>query len=326
MGEGKGGGGSGHKFPLPHPAPTRGEGESCHRRAHAAPLRDFWLILLLSLSFEPFLFECWLGGQLSAVGFFSYALAYYLLQRGKPMLAGVALGLCFYKPTLLVLALPLLLLARRWYVLIGVMAMGLVLALLSILLTGWQVSVDYVNVLLSFQQSASQGELAIRTWKYVDLHHVLQQLLGQNEPGEKVAFVILFIVPFIWLAWNWMQWREMRPRQQQLLWASLLTWTPVLNVYVGIYDSILVVQGALLAADIMPPGPPATSAEGGRHKSSTLAYLLVALYLTPWFSQMLAKTTGFPLYTLVLIGLALFYMARLRKFAHQTRRHLVFDL
>src|SRR5262249_46324934 len=42
---------------------------------------DRWTPLLLALAFEPFIMECWLGGQLSAFGFFLFSLAFYSEQR-----------------------------------------------------------------------------------------------------------------------------------------------------------------------------------------------------------------------------------------------------
>jgi hypothetical protein len=269
----------------------------------------FWLVLLLAFSFEPFLFECWLGGQLSAVGFFAYALAFYFLRHDRPTLAGLGLGLCFYKPTLLLLALPLLLVARRWHVLLGMTMTGLALALLSILLAGWQVNVDYLGVLLSFQKSTDQGELAIRAWKYVDLHHALQQLLGSGSPWQLALFLMLLAIPLAWLISQWWQWAKMEQPRRLLLWAALLTWTPVLNLYVGVYDSILVVQGVLLAIAVISRWGQSTSPL----KGSGLAYLLLALYLTPWFSQDVAKATGVSIYGLAIIGLGVFHAVWLRR-------------
>src|SRR5205814_1466568 len=96
-----------------------------------------WLVVLLAVSFEPFLFECWLGGQLSALAFFSYALAWYCWRQGNAGCCGLALGLCFYKPTLLILIIPLLLIGRLWKVLLGLTAAGVVFLLTSILMVGW---------------------------------------------------------------------------------------------------------------------------------------------------------------------------------------------
>jgi hypothetical protein len=73
-----------------------------------------------------------------------------------------------------------------------------------------------------------------------------------------------------------------------------LAWLPVVNVYVGFYDTALLVLSVLLVtaqlyrrSPILPPG---------------YRLLLVALYVTPWCSQPIARLTGFQLYTLVIAG------------------------
>ena len=122
------------------------------RSSSGLPREQTGLVLLLALSFEPFLMECWLGGQLSSVGFFSYALAWYFLSRNRPMASGMALGLCFYKPTLLLLMLPLLVIGRRWRVLLGMTITGVLLAVLSLALVGWEVSLFFIH---NFDSSAA---------------------------------------------------------------------------------------------------------------------------------------------------------------------------
>ena len=49
---------------------------------------DVVLVLVTALSFEPFIMECWMGGQLSAFGFCCVALALYCLENGRPVAGG----------------------------------------------------------------------------------------------------------------------------------------------------------------------------------------------------------------------------------------------
>lgn len=264
------------------------------------------LVLLLSLSFEPFLMECWLGGQLSAVGFLSSSLAWLLLSRGRPIAAGMALGLSFYKPTLLLLMLPLLVVGRCGRVLLGMTLSGVLLAGLSMAFVGWDVSVGYLDVLLSFRKSTSGGGLAILTWKYVDLNNSLKLLLGSQTIGQLVAFGVLSLLPFAWLARTWWRWPTLDVDHRQRVWAATLAWVPVLNLYVGIYDSLFVVASVLLAADGLL-----------RHKRSDhplaeagLSYWALAIAGSAWFSQSLAKMSGVQVYTLALIGWGLWTLTR----------------
>ena len=51
------------------------------------PTADRVVAILLALTFEPFLMECWLGGQLSAFAFLCMALAFYWEETGRPTLS-----------------------------------------------------------------------------------------------------------------------------------------------------------------------------------------------------------------------------------------------
>ena len=264
------------------------------------------LVLLIAFSFEPFLMECWLGGQLSAVGFFSYALAWFALSRDRPIVSGMALGLSFYKPTLLLLTLPMLVIGRRWAMLLGMTITGFVLAGLSLAFVGWETSIGYLDVLLSFRKSASGGGLGILTWKYVDLNNSLRLLCGGKSPIVTVAFVLLSLIPFIWLARCWWRWPRLEANHRQWLWGATLAWLPVLNLYVGVYDSIFVVQSVLLAVGVLLN-------ERGSEKpliKSGLAYWALAIAGSAWFSQSLARNSGVQVYTLMMIGFGLFLLRR----------------
>lgn len=271
------------------------------RSSSGLPREQTGLVLLLALSFEPFLMECWLGGQLSAVGFFSYALAWYFLSRNRPIASGMALGLSFYKPTLLLLLLPLLIIGRRWRMLLGMTITGVLLVGLSLALVGWDVSVGYLDVLLNFRKSTSGGGLPILTWKYVDLNNALRSLWGGQSLSRTAVFGMLALVPFAWLAKAWWRWDSCEATSRQWLWAATLAWLPILNLYVGIYDSIFVVQSVLLAADVLlrerRSATPLTN--------SGLAYWALAIAVSSWFSQPLARISGVQVYSLALIGLGL---------------------
>jgi len=113
-------------------------------------------------------------------------------------------------------------------------------------------------------------------------------------------------LPFLAHAW----WRLDRAGDdhRKLVWAGTLTATLVLNLYVGVYDTVVVVLGALLTTDVLC-GPERSI---GRALGPTLKTFLVLLYLVPWFSQHVARATGFQPYTLVLaaFGAYQFVLAR----------------
>jgi hypothetical protein len=79
----------------------------------------------------------------------------------------------------------------------------------------------------------------------------------------------------------------------------------VANLYVGVYDTVLVVLSAPgrrralgTRAGTGPPLPPG------------FRLLLVLLYVVPWLTQPLAQLTGLQSYTLVLLTLGVYLLLR----------------
>src|SRR6185436_20768709 len=89
------------------------------------------------------------------------------------------------------------------------------------------------------------------------------------------AVLVLVVIPFVVGFW----WRFRNESQRQRLWALTISWTPVLNIYMGIYDStILVLAGLLLTAEFYSRG----------YRADSLPFVYkcfrLALYLSPWFT------------------------------------------
>jgi hypothetical protein len=271
---------------------------------------DAWLVsFLLSLSFMPFLVECLAGGQTSAVGFFCLALALSSERRGHYFLCGLALSLCTYKPTLLLLAVPMLVITRRYKTLLGFVAGCVILALVSVLLVGRNGCVGYINTLLYFTGASTSADTGLRSWKYVDVNSFFRLLLGQYPLLRWVltAATFLFVLPFLFLVW-WVS--DLKRRDEQgLVWAMTLAWTLVINLYVGIYDSTLAVLSSLLAADVL-------YRQAGRNPlglPSSFKIILLLLYVVPWITQPIARLTGFQPYMAVLALLGGYQLIQLRR-------------
>jgi hypothetical protein len=274
-------------------------------RALASLPHEIWLTsLLVAVSFWPFLVECLAGGQTSAFGFFCLALAIVCEARSK-IWSGMALALCAYKPTLLFLVVPMLLVTGRWLTLIGLAVGNLALALISLSLVGWQGCINFINRLLFYSTAATSTEAGLRSWKYVDINAFMRLLIPHhtNTRWAITAALVLLAVPFIVSSW----WRLRGEPQRLLLWALTLTWTPVLNIYMGIYDStILVLAGLLLTAEFYRSGL--------RASSMPFAYrcLFVVVYLSPWFTQSIALITGVQIYTLAVAAFGIYQLRPMR--------------
>jgi len=254
-------------------------------------------IVLLLLSFEPFLMECWVGGQLSAIGLFWVALGLYCLRLNRPVAAGAAFALCLYKPTLLMLILPMLVVGRRYRMLLGFLLSALGLAAVSFVLLGGRGCAEYVRLLTGFTQATSHGSSVFRLWKFVDLASFFNQLQGGHTKFGLAIMAALFVVG-LWLLGR--AWWRCRPgdTRENLLWACTLTWTLVLNLYVCIYETVLVLPAMILITGVFWRGPGSLSPS----LPPLFRALLVFLYVTPWFSQYLAQATRIQLYTLVLLA------------------------
>lgn len=255
------------------------------------------MVLLLVLSFEPFAMECWLGGQLSALGYCILAAFLALDRAGRSLSAGMVLGVCLYKPTLLIVLLPTLLVARRFWTLLGFGLTWIGLGLLNVILIGREGIAAFLRAVFRFSRSTTESEeLILPLAKFVDLNACTRLLLGDSVL-QRVLFLTLVLPPLGLLLWRAWRLRSEEPEGRMILFGSAILATPVLNIYVGTYDSILVVLGVLIWVGVLL-----------RHRSalpSRFRFWLVALYVAPWVTQPLARLPGLhlQLFTLVLLGL-----------------------
>lgn len=267
-------------------------------------LRTVWL---LALAFMPFLFECWLGGQVSVWAFFALALVLRCERLGSHFLSGLALALCSYKPTLLFLVGPMLVVTRRWKTLLGFAIGGLSLAIASILILGWRPNLDYVDAIVAYARAVGSGEVWLRLWKYIDLNSNLRLLVGYDSLRWLLTLAVMGTGLALLGRVAWQLWRS-RGHEWDLTWALTLTWTLVLNIYMPIYDTILVVPSVLLTTNALSR----RSKDFGTIWTPAFQVLLGLIHLVPWFTQAIARTTGFQSYTVVLATLGLFQLTLVR--------------
>ncbi len=258
--------------------------------------------LLVALSFWPFMIECLAGGQTSAVGFFCLAVA-IAWDSGSRFWSGVMLALCAYKPTLIILVVPMLLVTGRWLTIAGLAAGNLVLGLISWALVGVPGCLNFLNRLLFYSTAATSTEAGLRSWKYVDINAFMRLLLPHqtNVRWAVTAVLVLLVIPFLVSKW----WKLRKESEWRLLWAITITWTPVLNIYMGIYDStILVLAALLLTAELY------SSANGPDSLPFVYRCFLLLLYLSPMFTQNFALLAGVQIYTLAVAAFGIYLFKR----------------
>ncbi len=199
------------------------------------------LIFCFALGVAPFLTRIKAGGPISAIGFFAIALAFCLEDLERPMLSGLALSLCLYKPTLLVLLLPMLLITRRYRTLLGFICGATGLVLFGISFAGVGVWSGYIHMLLSFGSQVTSTQPFRLPWIYADLGAFANFIPGGRSWAGRVVFIGFAGWAAVSLLRVWERSGGARKPASTLMWATTLTWTLVLNVYVPLYDLILVV-------------------------------------------------------------------------------------
>jgi hypothetical protein len=267
------------------------------------------IAFLACCSFVPFSIECLAGGQISAVGFFALALCTRWQQAGYPLAAGAALAVCLYKPPLLVLAVPMLAIGRRFRMLAGFAAGACVAGLLSLAAVGYDGCAAYFQALRLRAEWTARNPSPLPLFKFVDIHTFVRLLFGGHSPASAGTALILMGGAFAYLA---VRWARSRPgtRAASLLWSATIAWTLVFNLYIPIYDTVLIVISALLMAAAVY-GSPGERAESDR--AAFQAWML-ALYVATVVTQAIAAVARLQILTVVLAGIGWLALRWSRRF------------
>jgi len=260
------------------------------------PFDRLWVTaLLISVSFFPFAFECWFGGQVSVIGFFALGLCIRCRQLARPFMSGAVLALCTYKPTLLFLVLPMLAIGRRFRTLLGFLVAAFALGWISLLTIGFSGCVAYIQTLKLYGRIVTSGGSIQPLAKYIDMNTSLRLLFGGPSFAGFAIFVVLGGTTLVRLGAAWLRSEPSNQVSDNLLWAMTIAWTLIINVYVPIYDSILIVLSAVLIAGVI------FSVNQDAHNRSSLRGFhvsLMGLYLIAFVTQYLAPLIRVQLITL----------------------------
>jgi hypothetical protein len=265
---------------------------------------------LLALSSTPFLFETWIGGQMSVVVFFIWAMFFWCLENDRRVIAGFGAGfvlaLCLFKPTLVALPALMLVVGRRWRVVGGFAAGTVAMALASVATVGLDGCRAWFGALAMNANivAGNRAEKMAEAWhlaKYVDLLAFFHLLLPNQATVGTIVASSVAVVSVSWLGLAW--WKS--DGSDKLLWAATLCFTLVVNPYAPIYDAILVAAAlALVAADRQLRQP--------RLGETELAGWLLLLYLVPWVTQSFAEFLHLQLLTVALAGFTIWLMETIR--------------
>ncbi len=272
------------------------------------------LLFCFAFAYSPFLIDTAASGQLSAVAFFVLTIALCQDQADHPFRSGLALSLCLYKPTLLILLLPMLLVTRRFRSLLGFAAGAIVLAALPTAAGGVAIWPVFLRTLFSFGKVATaQAGATLYLVKYVDLTTFSAFVRGgRSWPGLAILFLCA-AAALLFLLRNWLRSPRCAKPFNALLWAVTITWTLLLNVYVPIYDSTLIVLALIVTAAALRSIP-------AHPWQRAFRLLWITILAGSWFSGWLDGRTGVQLLTLLFAALGVLQFAALRRLAQSETR------
>jgi hypothetical protein len=282
------------------------------------PQKTSNVALLLALTFEPFLIETVFGGNSSALGFFAIALSLYFGHLKKDLISGLSLGICLYKPTFLIVILPMIVIARRTKILLGFSICSIIVVLLSALTVGFETCIQYMQFLLGVSTMTLRSEEIFRTWKYVDIFSFSRLLFGTISPAVLILIVIASLVPFIFLIKLWWKRNSLNKSSQELLKASAITLTIIINLHFAIYDSVILVLSILLTVNVLYRN---STVQNSTALTPGFEALLVSIYILPWISQPVARITGFQLFTLAMVIMGIYQISLARTYSNLSGLH-----
>ncbi len=252
-------------------------------------LRGRWgpTALLLALATPMFTLETWIGGQVSVFGFFFFALCVRCFEKQKYFLAGLALGLAAYKPSLLAIPVLMLVAGRCWRMLAGISISASLVAAACFAAVGREGVGLWLNTLRVFQYMITDEPSILRRSKYVDLNSFLVVLGGLNNVTKIIASVLV-AGGLVVLAWAWFR----SQGDRRLLWGATIASTLVLNVYVPVYDTPVLIPALVLVASTLT----------GAQYQRPLRIWILLFCLVPWLTQSAADFLRVQILTIAIAG------------------------
>jgi hypothetical protein len=187
---------------------------------------DGWTVVILAAGYPAF-FHLIAWGQNSAIALLCFVATFLALDEKKPWLAGLALGLLVYKPSLLLGPVLVLLLAMDWRILAGAAMSAVGELSVGYLYYGVDVFRTYV------QQTLHVGRLMPLLEPRPYQMHSLRAFWAMLVPSSTVSLTlygISIVVVVIMTARIWRSGRPIELRYSALLFAAVLV-SPHLTVY-----------------------------------------------------------------------------------------------
>jgi hypothetical protein len=203
---------------------------------------DRGIVALCALAYPP-LFHVFVRGQLSALILLCFTAAFLTLRADRCVLSGLTLGCLVLKPQFLV-AIPLiLLLARAWMMLAGLLASSAAQLVLARFYFGPAVMHDYLNMLRHASDWISTAELTLAPIQM----HSLRSFWTLLFPWPHAALILYVLSSIAVIALAATIWRSASPLAFRF--AALVLAAVLVNPHLFVYDLLALAPVFLLLAD-----------------------------------------------------------------------------
>ena len=200
------------------------------------------LVAICAFGYPP-LFHFVVRGQLSALVLLCFTAAFLAFSSRQDFLGGLALGLLAFKPQFLVAIPVILLMARAWSALTGLLVSSLAQLGFASLYFGRDVMRSYLGRLLHSSTHPSSTELTFSPMQMHSLHSFWEMLI----PWPSVQWALYGMSALGVIAAATMIWRSSSPLS--IRFAALSFAAVLVNPHIYIYDLLALAPALLLLAD-----------------------------------------------------------------------------
>jgi alpha-1,2-mannosyltransferase len=217
-------------------------GTSCYLIWRLCPrLRSHGVTVLIAVLAYPAFFALIAWGQSSAPALLAFALAYIALRADRRFLAGLAIGLLAFKPSLGIVAGIIFLLSAEWKIVLGAIVSAAAQIGIGWAHYGTGVMKTYVNALWGVPQN----------FAYVEpkpyMVHTLRAFWAMLIPQPQLTFALYVASALFVLAMTIMLWRSRAALE--LKYSGILIATVLVAPHVTFYDLVILVPAFLLLCE-----------------------------------------------------------------------------
>jgi len=199
----------------------------------------------------PSVFHFLVRGQISALPLLFLTLAYLAFRSGREWMAGLALGVLVFKPQFLVAIPVVLLLAKAWKPLAGLIVSASAQLALTLAAFGPPVMRAYFHMLLRSAEQPGTTELRLSPIQMHSLRDFWLLLISWSSEGWSgevgTAWALYALSSLAVIAMAVAVWRSSSPLT--LRYSALLLAAVLVNPHIYIYDLLALAPALLLLAD-----------------------------------------------------------------------------